>query len=92
VLVVVTVVQHERALGREEREEAGADEPGDMPCVADRVDRLGEYVEEGDRDHDAARERDQGLELPTGAKRDLPLPSPTTIRGGRGRGVAKSCL
>ena len=59
VLGVVTVMQDERALRQEEREEAGADEPGHLPARADGIDRLREHVEERDRDDDAACESDQ---------------------------------
>jgi hypothetical protein len=53
------VVQDEQPLRKEEADEAEPDEQRDAPCVADGVDRLGEDVEEGDRDDDSTRERDQ---------------------------------
>ena len=56
-------MQHERALGEEEREEPGADEPRHGAAVADRVERLRQHVEQRDRDDDAARQGDQRLEL-----------------------------
>ena len=62
-LRVVPVVEHERALGEEEGEEAGADEGADAARAAERLDRLGQHVEERDRDDDAAGERDQRLEV-----------------------------
>ena len=52
-----------RPLGEEEKEEAGADEGRHPSGVADRVDRLGQDVEECDSEHDAARECDQSRQL-----------------------------
>ena len=80
VLLVVPVVQHERALGEEERQEPGADEPRHVARVADRVDRLGEHVEERDSDDDAAGERDQSCQFAADAQRHVPACERRTSR------------
>ena len=47
-LGVVAVVEDEQPLGEEEEEEAGADEQRHASRVVDRVDRLGQHVEQRD--------------------------------------------
>src|SRR6185437_6730299 len=68
-LLVVAVVQYQPALREEERQEACADEPGGAPRIADRVDRLGEDVEQRDRHDHAARECDQRVQVASHADR-----------------------
>ena len=63
VRVVVAVVEHERALGEEEEDEAGAHEGAHQLRVVDRLDRLRQDVEERDGDDDAAGERDRRRQL-----------------------------
>ncbi len=82
VFLVVSVVEHERTLGQEERQKPGTDEPRHVPRVSDGVDRLRQDVEEGDGDHDAAGQCDQGLQLALDSERDIP---PRERRAGRER-------
>ena len=63
-VAVVAVVEDDRPLDEEEREEAAAGEPADgsSPSPSD-LEGLREHVEQRHRDHDPAGERDQRLEL-----------------------------
>src|SRR5919108_858938 len=69
-LGLVAVVEDEAALGQEEGEEADAGEHPDLLRIADGLHRLREDVEEGDRDDDAAGQRDRGYELAAQAQGD----------------------
>ena len=56
---LVAVVQDQHPLGEEEAEEAGRDQGGGEVGVADPFDPLGQHVEQGDGDDDAAGQRQQ---------------------------------
>ncbi len=62
-LLLVAVVEDEHALGQEEEQEARAGDGGRAPGAADRVERLGQDVEQRHRDDDAAGQGDQRLEV-----------------------------
>jgi hypothetical protein len=70
-LRVVAVVQHQQPLDQEEGEEAGADQGRGRLGVADRVDRLGQHVEQRDGHHDPARERNHCRQVVRQPERDL---------------------
>ena len=67
---LVAVMKDEDALSHEEEEEAGADDRERVSRIVQRPKRLRKDVEEGDRDDDAAGERDQRRQLPTQAQRE----------------------
>ena len=71
-LGLVAVVENERALGEEEAEEACADEPGRRGGVADRVDSLGQHVEERDATTMPPVSAISVVELPAHAQRQRP--------------------
>ena len=60
---LIAMVEDEQPLDQEEAEKACTDQRSDATRVADRVHRLGQHVEQRDRDDDAAAERDQGVDL-----------------------------
>jgi hypothetical protein len=66
---LVAMMKDEHALGEEEREEAGADQPRDVPRVAHCFDRFREHVEERDCDDDPAGQRDQRAQVAPVSKR-----------------------
>ncbi len=69
-LGLVAVMKNDEALGQEEEEEADADERRHEVGVVHRVDRLGQNVEERDRDHYSAGERDDRAHLLSIAQSD----------------------
>ena len=85
-LGLVAMVQHERALGEEEAEEAAPTTAVTRrACRPDRCFR--EHVEERDRDDDAAGERDHGRQLLAKAERD----DAAEHRRDRGRDRERDC-
>ena len=62
VIPLAVVVEVEEPLRQEERQEPAPDEEAQAARVVHLVDRLRQHVEEGDRDDDAAGEREQRLE------------------------------
>ena len=59
----VAVVQHEHALGEEERQESRPDEQADAMGVTDDLDRLRQHMKDRDCDDDSACQGDRGPEI-----------------------------
>ncbi len=69
-LGLVAVMEYDEALGQEKGEEADSNERRYEIGVVHGVDRLGQNVEESDRDNHAAGERDDRAQLFSIAQRD----------------------
>ena len=69
-LRLIAVMEDERPLGEEEEQEARSDERAHASRVVDRVDRLGQNVEQSHSENDSPGECDQGRELAMKAQGD----------------------